>query len=63
MNELLESQGREYNQRVDEIINEKQLVVTENRQLRSQLNEAYNEIGTLKERLDTLTSELDRRDG
>jgi hypothetical protein len=27
------------------------------------LNEAYNEIGTLKERLDTLTSELDRRDG
>lgn len=40
MNELCESQGREYNERVQVIINEKQMIVKDNKELRNQLNEA-----------------------
>lgn len=38
------------------------MIVKENRDLRNQLNETYHEIAELKERMDTLTSELDKRD-
>jgi chromosome segregation ATPase len=62
VNDQLESQAREHQDRIEGILNEKNELIQENRELNKQLSEAEDEIALLKQQLEESRNACERRE-
>jgi hypothetical protein len=62
LNDQLEAQSRDNQERVESILREKQELIQENRELNKQLSDAEDEIAALKQQIEEMRCEGQRRD-